>query len=118
MDIRGDIETLRCYDSHDETALECVLAELEYYLDLKEDERMIVLPCKVGSKLYSLVCYGTNDYKIHESVLAEVQISDSLGLIFIERRKNGRGYILDVDSIGKTTFLTYWEAKNALEKLL
>lgn len=76
------------------------LAEkLQTYEDLEDDERLIKLPCKLGTKVYSVLFindYGeVGDKTIRDYYIKEVNFD-----------------IYKLNDIGKTVFLTKEEAEN------
>ena len=79
--------------------------ELAALKEAKDDGRLVVLPCKVGDKVYE-VAKGLSIYKsglhpyVHEHIATELNVFDW------ERQKD----------FGKTVFLTRAEAEKALGK--
>lgn len=74
----------------------------------------VVLPCKVGDKLYTFCTKGIDDYFIRESVVSKIEISEDFGMQITERRKDTSGayfyFKIDIDQIDKSIFLTEKEA--------
>ena len=74
------------------------LSKLAAYEDAEEQGRLLVLPCKVGDKIYQ-----TDGIRVYESTVRQL-IFDTENIAF------------DVRAIGKTVFLTREEAEAALAK--
>ena len=93
---------------------------LQFYEWLKanSENRLVVLPCKVGQKLYTVRCYGVRDYKIHEGTLCEIKMLDDSGFYFYEQRPDGWCYEVDIEEIGKTIFLHREEAELKITELI
>lgn len=120
-------ERLKAYeDKADEIALKLMrLADLESicsYTRLRElaeadkDERVVVLPCKVGDMLYEATGRGTiSVYKVKAirvelfSLFVEWDIVEG----FVWQYLNG----INAKEIGKTVFLTREDAEKALEAM-
>ena len=83
------------------------------------DNGVVVPPCKVGDKLYTTLCYGIGDWRIRESTVYEVRQRFGTGLEIYEmiRRENGTYsyFRIELDSFGKTVFLTREDAVKALK---
>ena len=97
------------------TCKDCLHYEVCYYHDFEECEwfedksEWVHLPCKVGDIVYCFEpCFDTDHYpklKVAEKEIVELKtIATVLGLNF------------DINSIGKTVFLTREEAEKALDK--
>lgn len=122
------IERLCRYEEtgfHPEVLGQCVkmlgdINILQFYEWLKanSENRLVVLPCKVGQKLYTVCCYGIRDYKIHESTLCEIKMVDGSGFFFYEQRPDGWCYEVDTEEIGKTIFLSREEAERKIAELI
>lgn len=81
------------------------LAEkLQTYEDLEDDERLIKLPCRLGTKVYSVLFindYGeVGDKAIRNYYIKEVNFD-----------------IYKLNDIGKTVFLTKEEAENYIKSM-
>lgn len=74
------------------------LNRLAFYEDAHQNGRLIVLPCKVGDRVYQ-----TDGIRIYESTVRQL-IFDTENIAF------------DVYAIGKTVFLTREEAETALKE--
>ena len=97
------------------TCKDCLHCEVCYYHDFEECEwfkdksEWVHLPCKVGDVVYCFApCFGADHrprLKVVEKEIVELKtIATVLGLNF------------DIDSIGKTIFLTREEAEKSLDK--
>ncbi len=78
------------------------------------DNGVVVPPCKVGDKLYTTLCYGIGDWRIRESTVYEVRQRFGTGLEIYEMIRSENGtysyFRIELDSFGKTVFLTREEA--------
>ena len=113
----------RCYKKMDgikEDSIKEILGD-NYDLDrLKElvqadrEGRCVVLPCRVGDKVYCIQSYF-NDAKMRSEKKVKCRVVDfmqSLPDLF-----ECEGMIYKFSDIGKTVFLTSEEAESALEKM-
>lgn len=137
-DYRRNREDLRAYkatglkpeevlpkDKADEIALKLMrLADLESlcnYTRLRElaeadkDGRVVVLPCKVGQRVFALL---DTDKHIGECEVKQIGLGNEIGFVGIEPiGVRGRKYGVSIKGFGKTVFLTREEAEKALEAM-
>lgn len=96
--------------------LHSALMELKKYQEADKDGRLVVLPCKVGDRLYEVT--GRKTISVYEVRAIRVEL---FGL-FIEW-DIVEGFVwqslssINAGEIGKTVFLTSEEAKAALEAM-
>ena len=86
------------------------LKELREYRKLEEKELLLKLPCKVGDTVYRLVPKLYRTYT--ESIIKEIVIRED-GIVFI----TDKGIAWNIDTIGKTIFLTKEEVEHRLKEL-
>lgn len=112
-------------DKADEIALKLMrLADLESfcnYTRLRElaeankDGRVVVLPCKVGQRVFALL---DTDKHLSECEVKQIGLGNEIGFVGIEPiGARGREYGVSINGFGKTVFLTREEAKKALEAI-
>lgn len=112
-------------DKADEIALKLMcLADLESlcsYTRLRElaeadkDGRLVVLPCKVGHRVFALL---DTDKHISECEVKRIGMGNKIGFIGLEPiGARGREYGVALNGFGKTVFLTHEEAEAALEAM-
>lgn len=112
-------------DKADEIALKLMrLADLESfcnYTRLRElaeankDGRVVVLPCKVGQRVFALL---DTDKHLSECEVKQIGLSNEIGFVGIEPiGARGREYGVSINGFGKTVFLTREEAEKALEAI-
>ena len=112
-------------DKADEIALKLMrLADLESlcsYTRLRElaeadkDGRVVVLPCKVGQRVFALL---DTDKHISECEVKQIGMGNKIGFIGLEPiGARGREYGISLNGFGKTVFLTREEAEKALEAM-
>lgn len=79
----------------------------------------VVLPCKVGDKIYKLWSCGKNGKAVAEFEITHIDIDYLPEIEFAFRKPKGTGYyyFAKVGEIGKTVFLTREEAEAALAKM-
>lgn len=78
-----------------------------------KDGRLVVLPCKVGQRVFALL--GT-DKHISECEVKQIGMGNGIGFIGLEPiGARGREYGVSLNGFGKTVFLTREEAEKALE---
>ena len=110
-------------DKADEIALKLMrLADLESlcnYTRLRElaeadkDGRVVVLPCKVGQRVFALM---DMDKHISECEVKQIGLGNEIGFIGLEPiGARGREYGVALKGFGKTVFLTREEAEKAME---
>ena len=103
------------------------LNRLASYEDLEEQGRLVVLPCKVGDKVYTFYngknCKWPTNMKrgkIYETLVSGIRLHDwdaddwRLLLLFDTREASGC-YEFSFSEVGKTVFLTRAEAEKAME---
>ena len=92
------------------------LGSLEHLRELAEadkDGRVVVLPCKVGQRVFALL-----DANKHISAceVKQIGLGNEIGFVGIETiGARGRKYGVSLKGFGKTVFLTREEAEKALE---
>ena len=112
-------------DKADEIAMKLMrLADLESfcnYTRLRElaeadkDGRVVVLPCKVGQRVFALL---DTDKHISECEVKQIGVGNKIGFIGLEPiGARGREYGVALNGFGKTVFLTREEAEKALEAM-
>lgn len=112
-------------DKADEIALKLMrLADLESfcsYTRLRElaeadkDGRLVVLPCKVGQRVFALL---DTDKHLSECEVKQIGLGNEIGFVGIEPiGARGRGYGVSIKGFGKTVFLTREEAEKVLEAM-
>lgn len=78
-----------------------------------KDGRVVVLPCKVGQRVFALL---DTDKHISECEVKQIGIGNKIGFIGLEPiGTRGREYGVALNGFGKTVFLTREEAEIALE---
>lgn len=112
-------------DKADEIALKLMrLADLESlcsYTRLRElaaadkDGRVVVLPCKVGQRVFALL---DTDKHLSECEVKQIGLGNEIGFVGIEPiGARGREYGVSINGFGKTVFPTREEAEKALEAM-
>ena len=77
------------------------------------DGRCVVLPCKVGQRVFALM---DMDKHISECEVTQIGMGNKIGFIGLEPiGARGREYGVSLNGFGKTVFLTREEAEKALE---
>jgi len=75
--------------------------------------RLVVLPCKVGQRVFALL---DTDKHISECEVKQIGMGNKIGFIGLEPiGARGREYGVSLNGFGKTVFLTREEAEKALE---
>lgn len=78
-----------------------------------KDGRMVVLPCKVGQRVFALL---DTDKHISECEVKRIGLGNEIGFVGLEPiGARGREYGVALNGFGKTVFLTREEAEKALE---
>ena len=78
-----------------------------------KDGRVVVLPCKVGQRVFALM---DMDKHISECEVKRISMGNKIGFIGLEPiGARGREYGVVLNGFGKTVFLTREEAEKALE---
>ena len=79
-----------------------------------KDGRVVVLPCKVGQRVFALM---DMDKHISECEVKRIGMGNEIGFIGLEPiGARGRQYGVALNGFGKTVFLTREEAEKALEE--
>lgn len=89
------------------------VARLRELAEADKDGRLVVLPCKVGQRVFALL---DTDKHISECEVKQIGIGNKIGFIGLEPiGARGREYGVALNGFGKTVFLTREEAEIALE---
>lgn len=81
--------------------------------DADKAGRLVVLPCKVGQRVFALL---DTDKHISECEVKRIGMGNEIGFIGLEPiGSRGREYGVALNGFGKTVFLTREEAEAALE---
>lgn len=93
----------------------CVgIGQLAQAVDADRDGRLVVLPCKVGQRVFALL---DTDKHISECEVKQIGMGNKIGFIGLEPiGARGREYGISLNGFGKTVFLTREEAEKALEE--
>ena len=95
--------------------LHSALMELKKYQEADKDGRIVVLPCKVGQRVFALL---DTDKHISECEVKQIGMGNEIGFIGLEPIcARGREYGVALNGFGKTVFLTREEAEKALEAM-
>ena len=93
----------------------CDLDRLEELARADKDGRLVVLPCKVGQRVFALL--DTDKY-ISECEVKQIGMGNKIGFIGLEPiGARGREYGVALNGFGKTVFHTREEAEAALEAM-
>ena len=87
-----------------------VIDKLAEYEGLEEQNRLIILPCKIGDTLYRLV---PNLYRKYVEIKIAQFVINKNGIYFT----TDKGVSGSADKIGKTVFLTKSEAEQKLKEM-
>lgn len=87
------------------------LEKLKEYQQLEEQDRLIKLPCKIGTKVYNTTWW----YDTQEKVVVEGKTY--YRTIHEHKVSKSTFSYLDIKEFGKTVFLTRKEAKTKLKEL-
>ena len=80
-----------------------------------QEGNVIVLPCKVGHRVFALL---DTDKHISECEVKQIGMGNKIGFIGLEPiGARGREYGVALNGFGKTVFLTREEAKKALQEM-
>ena len=80
-----------------------------------KDGRLVVLPCKVGQRVFALM---DMDKHISECEVKQIGMGNEIGFIGLEPiGARGREYGIALNGFGKTVFLTREEAEKALQEM-
>lgn len=87
--------------------------KLGEWIDADKDGRLVVLPCKVGQRVFALL---NTEKHISECEVKQIGLGNEIGFACIEPiGARGREYGVSLKGFGKTVFLTREEAERALE---
>ena len=93
----------------------CDLDRLEELAEAEKDGRLMVLPCKVGQRVFALL---DTDKHISECEVKRIGLGNEIGFVGLEPiGARGREYGVALNGFGKTVFLTREEAEAALEAM-
>ena len=80
-----------------------------------KDGRVVVLPCKVGHRVFALL---DTDKHISECEVKQIGLGNEIGFVGLEPiGARGREYGVALNGFGKTVFLTREEAEKALAEM-
>ena len=115
------IECMRARERGNEEYRFCVLSNEDYdewkeYKQLKEQERLVELPCKVGDTVYvKLASYCNLPYA--EAEVRDFTYFTSCGFCAVVTSKHFDKHSIPFTEFGKTVFLTREEAEQALKQM-
>lgn len=90
-------------------------SRLRELAEADKDGRVVVLPCKVGQRVFALM---DTDKHISECEVKQIGMGNEIGFIGLEPiGARGREYGVALNGFGKTVFLTREEAEAALEAM-
>lgn len=90
------------------------ISRLVELAEADKDGRCVVLPCKVGQRVFALM---DMDKHISECEVKQIGMGNEIGFIGLEPiGARGREYGVALNGFGKTVFLTREEAEKALEE--
>lgn len=96
-----------------ETLNNTPISRLVELAEADKDGRVVVLPCKVGQRVFALM---DMDKHISECEVKRISMGNKIGFIDLEPiGARGREYGVVLNGFGKTVFLTREEAEKALE---
>ena len=88
-------------------------SRLRELAEADKDGRVVVLPCKVGQRVFALM---DTDKHISECEVKRIGLGNEIGFIGLEPiGARGREYGVALNGFGKTVFLTREAAEKALE---
>lgn len=91
------------------------IAELRELAVADKEGRAIILPCKVGHRVFALL---DTDKHISECEVKQIGLGDEIGFVGLEPiGARGREYGVSLNGFGKTVFLTREEAEKALAEM-
>jgi hypothetical protein len=104
------------------TDLASMVGEFMYYYNLKKENRLLELPCKVGDVVYILsqhldVSTLEQSHKILERRIHSTRGNRLNPLIYITANEDGSERDFTPSAIGKRVFLTKEEAEKALAEM-
>ena len=89
-------------------------ARLRELAEADKDGRLVVLPYKVGQRVFALL---DTDKHISECEVKQIGLGNEIGFVGLEPiGARGREYGVSLNGFGKTVFLTREEAEKALEE--
>ena len=89
------------------------VGRLKELAEADKDGRVVVLPCKVGQRVFALL---DTDKHISECEVKQIGMGNEIGFIGLEPiGARGREYGVALNGFGKTVFLTREAAEKALE---
>lgn len=91
-----------------------VCDKLADYENLEEQGRLIKLPCKVGDKVYYARGKFVLEYEVTGFSIDITGVWLIHGEYHVDKNNKTYGYNFDVDEIGKTVFLSRFEAEEEL----
>lgn len=92
----------------------CSYDRLREIAEADKDGRCVVLPCKVGQRVFALL---DTDKNISECEVKQIGMGNEIGFIGLEPiGARGREYGVALNGFGKKAFLTREEAEKALEE--
>lgn len=90
------------------------VGRLKEFAEADKDGRVVVLPCKVGQRVFALM---DTDKHISECEIKRIGMGNEIGFIGLEPiGARGREYGVALNGFGKAVFLTREEAEKALEE--
>lgn len=93
----------------------CSYTRLRELAEADKDGRVVVLPCKVGQRVFALL---DTDKHISECEVKQIGLGNEIGFVGIEPiGVRGRKYGVSIKGFGKTVFLTREKAEAALEAM-
>lgn len=91
------------------------LAALRELAVADQEGRVVVLPCKVGHRVFALL---DTDKHISECEVKQIGLGNEIGFVGLEPiGARGRAYGVSLKGFGKTVFLTREEAEKALAEM-
>ena len=98
-----------------ETLNNTPISRLVELAEADKDGRVVVLPCKVGQRVFALL---DTDKHISECEVKQIGMGNEIGFIGLEPiGARGREYGVALNGFGKTVFLTREAAEKALEEI-
>ena len=92
-----------------------LLKHIRELAEADKDGRLVVLPCKVGQRVFALL---DTDKHISECEVKQIGLGNEIGFVGIEPiGARGREYGVSIKGFGKTVFLTREAAEAALEAM-
>lgn len=91
------------------------VARLRELAEADKAGRLVVLPCKVGQRVFALL---DTDKHLSECEVKQIGLGNEIGFVGIEPTgARGREYGVSIKGFGKTVFLTREAAEKALEAM-